>query len=418
MNNTDIVVNAEYSLLPSQRKFVYSTKKHVLYSGGFGSGKSHSLCMAMLDQITIPNNVVLLIRKTLVSLKKSTLINLIGGSHPILPPGSYHYNKTDGVIKIKDFNGTIKGTIYLCGMDDPSRIRSFNLGAAYVDEVTEFTKEEFEEIGWRLRLEYGSRQLFCCGNPAGQNHFLYKHFFLENNQNREVITASSLENKYLPSDYLDELKTMEGNQYKRYVEGQWVVLDDVIFDTFDRNVHVKRLPNVTYFEEYFVGVDYGYTHNTGMLVVGKIGDRLTVIDEFYKNKLLLRDIVDKASEWNDKYAKPIFIYDPSAAGLGAELQNIELNIVKANNDVDSGIDRIRNKLRIRNDIPDLIISDFCVNTIKELENYQYQPGTEKPVKIGDDLCDCLRYICNYIDDQKADHSHAFAMDLDSEQDSD
>ena len=389
-------MNKTYNLLPSQHKFVYSNKKHVLYSGGFGSGKSQSLCYSMLRQITIPNNVVLLIRKTLVSLKKSTLINLIGGSNPVLPHGSFVYNKSDGVIKI---NGG--GMIYVCGMDDPQRIRSFNLGAAYIDEVTEFTEDEFKEIGWRLRLEHGSRQLFCVGNPAGPNHFLYKHFFLEDNVNREVITASSLENTYLPKDYLDELKTMTGTQYKRYVEGQWLALDNIIFDQFDRNTHVVKLPKFPVYEEYFIGIDYGYTHNTGIMVVGKNGNRLTVVDEYYKSKLLLRDIVAKVLEFKEKYKFPTIIYDPSAAGLGGELENLELRPVKANNDVEGGIDRIRNRLQVRNDSPDLLISDFCVNTIKEMENYQYQPNTEKPIKVGDDLVDPLRYIVNFIDDQKA-----------------
>lgn len=396
--------------LPSQRRFIDSTKKQVLYSGGYGSGKSQALAMAMLKQITIPNNVVLLIRKTLVSLKKSTMINLIGGVKPILPNGSYVYNKADGIIKVND-----GATIYCCGMDDPQRIRSFNLGAAYVDEVTEFTEEEFKEIGWRLRLEFGSRQLLCCGNPAGKNHFLYKHFFLENNNNREVITSSSLENKYLTSDYIDELKTMEGGLYKRYVEGQWVELDNIIFDSFNRNIHVKSNVKTNDFEEYYIGIDYGYTHNTGIVVVGKRGDRLVVIDEFYKNKLLLRDIVEKMMEFKQAYNNPIVVYDPSAAGLGAELENIQMNVFKANNDVQAGIDRIRNKLNVRNDSPDLVISDKCVNMIKEMENYQYQQGTEKPLKIGDDLVDPLRYVCNYIDDtQKSSQTFAFTIDENEE----
>ena len=400
MNNmSDDKKRIAYYRLPAQARFIDSTKKHVLYSGGFGSGKSQALCLALLKQAVIPNNAVLLIRKTLVSLKKSTLINLIGGSNAVLPNGSYIYNKSDATIKV---NGG--GIIYCCGMDDPQRIRSMNLGAAFIDEVTEFTEEEFKEVGWRLRLEYGSRQLKCCGNPAGPNHFLYKHFFLDDNNNREVITASSLENTYLPKDYIDELKTMEGTQYKRYVEGQWVALDNVIFDSFDRNIHVQKITKMKCFDEYIIGVDYGYTHNTGVVVVGKTGSRIAIINEFYRNKLLLRDIVDKIKEFSDIYGNPVIVYDPSAAGLGAELLNLELNAIKANNDVEAGIDRIRNKLRIRNDSPDLIISDFCINTIKEMENYQYQPGTEKPIKVGDDLVDPLRYIVNFIDDQKAEHS--------------
>jgi len=394
-----------YKLLPSQSKFVNSKKKHVLYSGGFGSGKSQALCMAMLKQITIPNNQILLIRKTLSSLKKSTMINLIGSLRPVLPLGSYKFNKSEGIIKM---NGG--ATIYCLGMDDGGmKIRSMNLGAIYIDEVTEFTQDEFNELSWRLRLDIGSRQIFCCGNPAGQNHFLYKHFFLEDNINREVVTASSIENSYLPKDYIDELKTMEGSQYKRFVEGLWITLDDVIFDTFDRNKHVKKISPKISFEEYFIGIDYGYSNPTGIIVVGKNGDRLSVIDEFYKKKCLMRDILEQSVRFSQEYPNAAIIYDPSAAGLGGELENAGLSPIKANNDVASGIDRIRNKLRIRNDSSDILISDRCTNLITEMENYQYIKGTEKPVKVNDHLIDPLRYVCSYVDDQKVEYTRPIIM---------
>lgn len=39
-----------------------------------------------------------------------------------------------------------------------------------------------------------------------------------------------------------------------------------------------------------------------------------------------------------------------------------------------------------------------------MENYQYQAGTEKPVKVGDDLVDPLRYVISYIDDNEITYS--------------
>jgi len=386
-----------YSLLPGQKKFVLSRKKQVFYSGGFGSGKSQALCYAMLRQITVPNNQVLLIRKTLTSLKKSTLVNLIGANNPVLPQGSYVYNKGEGTIQVN--NGAL---IYTCGLEDPMRIRSMNLGAIYVDELTEFTEEEFKELTYRLRLDLGSRQIFAVGNPAGQNHWAYKHFFLEDDNDREVIIASSLENSYLPADYLKELSKMDGPRYKRYVEGLWVALDDVIFDSFDRDIHVQKFNVRGAFDEYFFGIDYGYANETGIVVVGKNGDRLHVIEEVYQKKMLMRHIVEKVQLLMERYPEPTILYDPSAAGLGAELENRGISANRANNDVAAGIDRIRNKLLVRNDMPDLIISDKCINLIKEIENYQYVAGTEKPKKEHDHLIDPLRYVCNYVDDNRAE----------------
>jgi len=391
-----------YSLLPSQTKFVNSAAKYVMYSGGYGSGKSAAACMALLRQCTIPGNEILLLRKTLVSLKKSTLVSLIGGAHPILPRGSYTYLKAEGLIQV---NGG--ATIYTAGLDEPTRIRSMNLGLAVIDEVSELTEEEFNEVRYRLRNTVGSRQLFCCTNPAGVNHHLYKFFFLTDKPNRQVITASSLENTHLPADYIEELKLLEGSQRRRYLEGVWCQMEGGIFETFDRNLHMKVIPGMTAFDEFIVGLDMGYTHPAGIVVVGRAGDRLHVVEEWRKPKCLIREIMAEVVRIASKY-DPVFVYDPSAASLGGELANLQLNAFKADNDVAASIDRIRNRLAIRkgNDSPDLVVSDFCPMLVAELESYCYKEGTEKPVKVGDDLIDPLRYVVNYVDNERAEHPAA------------
>jgi len=343
------------------------------------SGKTLILLYAAIRDAIIPNNRVLILRKTLTSLKKSTLNTLISGENPVLPNGSYTYNKSEGIIKLN--NG---GEIYLMGLDDAERIKSTEFGLICIDEASELSLEEFQIVKYRCRLGVGSRRMYLATNPSSQDHWLYKRFYLENNERREAISASSLENTYLPEDYIEEFKSLEGARYKRCVEGSWVNLDNQIFDTFDRQVHVRNIKKQKY-EEYIVGIDYGYTHYTGMVVIGKTGTQLHVIEEFYKNKLLIRDIMEKVKYYQKLY-NPTFIYDPSAAGLGAELENINLTCQKANNDVEMGIDRIRNKLKLINGNSELVISCNCPNLIREMENYQYKQGTEKPVKVNDDVC--------------------------------
>jgi len=380
-----------YKLLTTQTRFVNSKKKHVFYSGGMGSGKSRALCYALVKQAVIPGNTVLLCRKTLVSLKKSTLMTLIGGDEPVLPSGSYTYNRSDSIIKL---NGG--GQVFCCGLEDPMRIRSFNLGAAFVDEVTELTENEYKEISYRLRLPAGSRQLFSAGNPSGQNHWAYKYWFLDNNKPREVITASSLENHYLPSDYVEELNSMDENIRKRLRDGLWIDIEGIIFGEFDRKTHVRRLPELTQYDECYVGVDFGYKNPTALVTVGVSGGRLEVPYEWYKAKCLLREIVAEAKKINERFHPTAFVYDPSAASLGAELENGGLTVIKANNDVAGGIELVRNRLRVRDGQPELFIDDRCTNLIREIENYAYQQGTEKPLKINDHGVDALRYVCAQV----------------------
>jgi len=383
-------------LLPKQYDFIHSTKREVLFSGGYGSSKTTSGCYAAFRQAVIPNNLVVIVRKTLTSLKRSTLLTLVGGTNPVLPRGSYNYIKSEGIIKIN--NG---GAIYILGLDDETRIRSMNVGCIFVDEMTELTESEYMELFYRLRLDAGSRQIFSATNPAGPSHWAYKRFFMEKSNDREVITTSSLENTHLPQDYIDSLKQMEGTLYKRYVSGEWVALDDLVFSNFNREVHVKKIDKDEKYEEYFLGIDYGQTHPSALLLVGKTRDRLFVLEEYCKQDPSIDKLRELIRKVHERYPNCTLLYDPSAKILYNDLNNIGITLKKANNDVAVGINRIRTKLNVRNDSTDIVINSSCTNLIREFENYQYKPDSESVKKINDDCLDCLRYVTNEVEDLKA-----------------
>jgi len=393
-------------LLPTQYRVMASKKREVLYSGGYGSGKSLLGCWAALRDASLPNNRVLIVRKTLASLRKSTLNTL----KSILPQGSYEFNKTEGIITFHN-----KSEIYLMGCDNEERIKSTEFGFVFIDEGSELNEEEYSVIKYRNRLKAGSRRIIICTNPSNQDHFLYKRFYgdVKGKEQRESFTASSLDNIFLPQDYVQELNTLEGVRKDRCVNGLWINFDNMIFDMFDRNVHTKKLDPAAQYEDFVIGIDYGYSHYTGIVVCGINNKKITVVDEFYKNHILVREIVEAVKVFGKKYPNATYVYDPSAASMGAELENLDLHVLKANNDVAGGIDRIRDRLKIVDYEPDLMIGDNCVNLIREMENYSYVKGTEKPVKLGDDLVDPLRYCTNFVDDVKG--SYIFPTFLDEEE---
>ena len=173
----------EIKLLPHQRDFVESPAEEVLFSGSYGSGKSLSLCAKIVFLLTrYPKNRGFLCRKTLQSLKASTLRTLLegdGGQPAILP--SYmvkNWNKQDRVLTL--FNDS---TLHY-GQIDENQIKSMNLGFVAIDEATEFLEEEFNALVGRLRLGgVPVRQIFAATNPSGPNHWLYRRFFTDKSEN-------------------------------------------------------------------------------------------------------------------------------------------------------------------------------------------------------------------------------------------
>lgn len=404
----------ELKLLPKQRKFLESTKKEVMYSGGFGGGKSRSLCIKAAMEASKKGNIVLLIRKTLVSLRKSTLRSLLDEDDkipPVLPIGTYTFNKSAGEIKLN--NG---GTIIICGMDNPTRLRSINAGCVIIDEAIELNEEEYNTLFSRLRLNVGSRQIVMATNPGPQSHFLYKRFFLENNPNREVINAPTHENFLLPQDYLDSLlDSYKDNDllYRKYVLGQWVTAERSVYPTFNREIHVKNIKYES--DRYYLGLDFGFTNATAMVLAQVAGSKVVFLEEVYKTKLLQSEIMQHLHDFNNRYKGLTVIYDPSAASLGAQIQHEGINCVKANNEVVLGISRFNTKLAVREDTnePDLYVNPNCINFIREIENYQYdKSGSEKPVKVNDHLCDSAKYILNHLYDASSEEFHPICINED------
>jgi len=178
-----------------QLQFLSSTKKEVMYAGGLGGGKSRALAIALFKNAQVIGAKCLLIRKTSLSLKKpgNVLDVLMGSKNPVLIPNSYIHHKQDCVIKL---NGG--GEIYYCGMNNATRILSTEFSFIAIDEARELSEEEYLTLFYRLRSDIGSLQLVCATNPATPSHFLYKRYFLDKSINREVITAKTYDNPFLP----------------------------------------------------------------------------------------------------------------------------------------------------------------------------------------------------------------------------
>jgi len=377
-------ITREFKPFKTQYQFLKSNAKQVLYSGGFGNGKSTMLCIKMLQQALIPNNLVFLCRKTLTSLKSSTLSSLIepqGNFQPLLPQGSYKMNRQDHYI---DIHGG--GRIMYGGLDVDTKIRSLNLGGVYIDEASELLESDWRELKYRLRNPLGSRQICAVTNPSNQNHFLYNIFFSNANKDTEVIIGNSNENTYLPADYISDLNSLTGIMKQKYVEGLWVALEDAIYPNFDRNKNIID-KNDSEFKHYMIGLDYGFKNHTAALLVGYDGESLHCIEEYYHNKKLNSEIVQDITDKFFKYTKDIVI-DPSASGLIAEFMAKGFNVIPAKNPVEPGIELMRDKINSAN----FTINSQCVTLIKQLENYSYDKKTHKPIKIEDHLCDASRYL--------------------------
>jgi len=131
--------------------------------------------------------------------------------------------------------------------------------------------------------------------------------------------------------------------------------------------------------------------------------------EFYKTQQKNNRIIRQLKKWQEQYPQlEAIVVDPAAKKLIVDIQDADLPVIKANNDVTGGIQEVQERLEVPTDgKPRLTIDPDCSNAIMELESYcwkENRDGTkqDKPTKQNDHAMDEIRYGCMYLSENSGD----------------
>jgi len=246
-------------LLPKQKTFMESTAEEVLYSGAFGAGKSRIGCeKGLFLSLKYPGNTGAIIRKTFSHLRITTMETFLND----VCPESYidKFDKDTWTITLK--NGS---RIRFLGLDQKfgtaSKVGSLEVGWIFVDEAVEIEENDWEMLQGRLRLSsVPFYQIFAATNPGPPTHWLYKRFFLDGNPDRIKLESNTLENTFLPEAYTKRLEKFTGTYRKRYVEGQWVGFEGLVYENFDPTIQIIDSFPIPEYWEVYRAIDFGYTN--------------------------------------------------------------------------------------------------------------------------------------------------------------
>jgi len=396
-------------LLPPQLRFLRATQREVLYSGAFGAGKTRALCHKLMSRVAgRPGAREGLARKHLVSLKATTLRTLLepdGKLPPVLTPGTYEHNKSERVIRLT--GGGVISYFGLGNAEDYQKIGSLNLSGCAVDEAVELSEPDWTMLRGRIRLSMDElpMQLYGACNPGAPSHFLAVRFGLAGGHtpapNCLAIQTRSPDNFFLPEEYVQDLMSLQGVAFERYVEGKWRGGEGLVYDRFDRQIHVQERDEE--WARIVVGQDEGYTNPAALVVIGMDADgRMHVLEEWYRSGQLEADVIRAAEDINSRYQPEAFLLDPSAAKLRAAMHTANVPVVSADNEVFSGIQKVQQRLAQAGDgLPRLTVSPSCTDLIREFETYEWLSGSsglkDQPKKEHDHALDALRYAVAYTD---------------------
>lgn len=369
-----------------------------VYYGGAGSGKSFFIAQKIVFKALNDTRKVLIMRKVGATIKDSVWQLMIDTLIEWQIYGMCKVNKSVFTIELP--NGSI---LLFKGMDDSEKIKSITgITDIWVEEATEFTEEDIEQLNLRLRAKTDNLQMFFSFNPVSKANWVFRRWFAKG----AVITSDTVihqstykDNRFLPDDYVTTIEKMAKTNptyYRIYALGEFASLDKLVFS----NWHIGKVDDTASWD-LLCGLDFGYTNDPTAFVVSFMnGETLYIAKEFVRTGLLNNQIATAVTELG--FAKSTIIGDSAEVKSIDELRKAGLHRIypatKGPGSVLQGIQKLQQY--------DIVVDPSCEHTITELENYAWKKDRQsgeyvnEPIDEFNHCIDALRYSLQCVDKYK------------------
>lgn len=271
------------------------------------------------------------------------------------------------------------------------RFRGQKYHHVYLDEVAKM--KDFDYY-WRnsvrpTLIDYRGGATFAS-TPRGFNHF----YDLCNFQHKdwEHFHFTSYDNPHLAEEELKGLIAEIGeDSVSQEILAEFTLQQGRVYQELDPDIHWVEEAWFTPTDT-IMGLDYGFTHPTGCLIIDTDGKNFFVHTEFYE----VGRTHDEVADWVKHQTKVNAIYpEPAAPALVELLRRKGLPVKEVNKSVLEGITKIKQLLRERR----LKFHPSLQGLRREFDMYVWKENKQdEVVKEYDDLLDALRYaIYNYDD---------------------
>lgn len=413
-----------YEPFGAARQLWTDRRGEVLISGPAGTGKSRA-CLEKLHAVCLrwPGARTLIVRKTRESLTESALVTF---EDKVLPAGS--------PLAAGPRRGTRQSYLYpngsaivVGGLDRPSKVMSTEYDLIYVQEAIELHENDWESLTTRLRNGVVPfQQLLGDTNPDRPQHWLKLRVdrgvtaMLESRHEDNPTLWDRGRGDWTPrgQTYISKLDALTGARKPRLRHGKWVQAEGVVYDAWDRQVHLIDPVPIPSAWRRIRTIDFGYTNPFVCLWIALDGDcRMYVYRELYRSR---RTVKDHAARINDLSAGET--YEFSVADHDAEdratLRENGIATIAARKEIGPGIEAVQERLKNAGDgRPRLFVfRDGLVerdevlaevkrpcSIVEEFDSYSWPRGTdgklvhETPEKVHDHAMDALRYAVLAVD---------------------
>ena len=336
--------------------------------------------------------------KTIASVKRNLLDEVL----PLLQKMGFRCQmKVSQNLLLVRFGGRQNTFCLFGGKDEAaaSFIQGITLAGVLLDEAALMPRSFVEQAIARCSVPQ-NRLWFSC-NPQSPAHWFFQEWVAQAQEKQVLRLHFSMDDNPALSQQTKEQyqKMFQGPFYQRYVLGQWVAAEGLVYDFF--NESFLQPPPDGPFQQWYVSVDYGTVNPTSMGLWGLRNDTWFRVDEFYYDSK-----VHRKQKTDEEYADALLqlaggrklravIVDPSAASFIACLRQRQLRVIRAKNQVLSGIRLTAQLLKQRK----LVICSNCSDAIREFSLYRWDlqtPSQDQVRKEFDHAMDEIRYFAATI----------------------
>ena len=298
-----------------------------------------------------------------------------------------------------------------------TRMRSLELSAAVIEELTEQEGDEGLEIYNEIKMRVGrlphirENWLMSATNPGAPSHWAYKYFIESKSPTRHVHYSVTTDNPYLPPQYIEQLKKdLDPKLALRMIYGQWVeIAGEVVYYQYDSEVQHKK--DVAYKVNPAFPVILSWDFNIGegkpmsMCCMQYIDDTFHVFDQVVIEGARTADTIDELDHKGLLKTDWQYIICGDAAGkhrdtrgsrsdwdiILKELQNRNLKVTFLVPPANPGIRNRHNK-----------VNAYCKNADGQVRLFVYKdaPTVDEGLRLVK-----LKPGANYIEDDSKRYQH-------------
>lgn len=302
----------------------------------------------------------------------------------------FHFHKTDRTMTWKH-NGS---QIMFAGLDDVEKLKSIEgVTSIWIEEATELTQEDFEQLDLRLRGKHGClKQIILTFNPISEQHWVKKMFFDDPIEGVFTLHTTYLDNAFIDEEYkmvMENKKKSNPRYYGIYALGNWGTAEGLVFSNVTQRLiredEIRGLEAVQ-------GLDFGYTNDPSAFHLSYVdtkNKKIFVFDGFYEKGLSNNAIAERIKDL--KLHKHKTIADSSEPKsidyLGSKGIKVE-GARKGKDSINAGVDFLQDY--------EIILNAHLIEFKTEFDNYAWGvdkngKATNKPVDDFNHFIDSLRY---------------------------